>query len=233
MKNKYLKGAHLSEYKFRELLKLFCEDLTATQIADIINISRVTVNNYLKLIRTHIANYSDKKIVDNYNSAPASLAVFNRPHVSLQNEVNQSKPLFGIYKREGKIATDIIMHPDAKEIINWAKGKTDGLAEEALHEVLRRYMAIADFTNYRLYPVVYNMGIKESQQSDDVVFFWDLLKSRIVKFRGLSGHTLFLHVKETEFRYNHQGANLFEVLSFIIEKEPLHYLRPVKVSTGT
>ena len=33
MKNRYLKGAHISEKKVRELLKLFSEDLTATQIA--------------------------------------------------------------------------------------------------------------------------------------------------------------------------------------------------------
>ncbi len=60
MKNKYLKGAHLSERKVRELIKLFCDDLTATQIASITGISRITVNAYFKLIRTHIARFCEE-----------------------------------------------------------------------------------------------------------------------------------------------------------------------------
>ena|SRR5690349_15138663 len=61
MKNRYLKGAHLSERKVRELIKLFSEDLTATQIANITGISRITVNAYFKLIRTHIAKFCEER----------------------------------------------------------------------------------------------------------------------------------------------------------------------------
>lgn len=54
-----LKGAHLSERKCREILHYFCEDLTATQIAAITGVSRVTVNAYLKLIRTRLAQFCE------------------------------------------------------------------------------------------------------------------------------------------------------------------------------
>src|ERR1700733_10265895 len=57
MKNKMLKRSNLSEKKCLEIIQLFSEDLTATQIANITGVSRVTINNYLKLIRTHIAKY--------------------------------------------------------------------------------------------------------------------------------------------------------------------------------
>ena len=59
MKNKLLKGAHLSEKKCREILQLFCDDLTATQIAEISGVSRVTVNNYFRLIRSVIAGFCE------------------------------------------------------------------------------------------------------------------------------------------------------------------------------
>jgi transposase len=50
-----------------------------------------------------------------------------------------------------------------------------------------------------------------------------MLKSRLIKFRGLNGSTLYLHVKETEFRYNYRDADLFEILIDILNKRPLHY----------
>lgn len=33
MVNQYLKRSHISEAEFRQVLRLFCDDMTATQIA--------------------------------------------------------------------------------------------------------------------------------------------------------------------------------------------------------
>ena len=43
MKNKYIKHTHISERKFKEIIKLFSLDLEATKISEIINISRNTI----------------------------------------------------------------------------------------------------------------------------------------------------------------------------------------------
>jgi hypothetical protein len=44
MQNKYINRSHVSEKKFREILKYFCCDETANKIAIYTNISRNTVN---------------------------------------------------------------------------------------------------------------------------------------------------------------------------------------------
>jgi transposase len=44
MENKYLKRSHISEAKFRQIVKLFSEDLLATQIAELSGLNRNTVN---------------------------------------------------------------------------------------------------------------------------------------------------------------------------------------------
>ena len=229
MKNKYLKGAHLSERKFRELLKLFCEDLTATQIANISDISRVTVNNYLKLIRTHIARYCEEKNPRYYNNGYMPFIPLNGLAIPLENEdISNRKALFGICKTNDKIHADIVTHPNSKEVIDWAKGKLNITAAAELNKMLGYYAAIADFNNYRLHRLVNEKEFaKQRSHLDEVDFFWGSLKARIAKFRGLSGHTLFLHVKETEFRYNNRNADLFELLSFIIQRRPLHYTRAI------
>src|SRR6187402_2164919 len=101
MKNKYLKGAHLSERKFKEILRLFAEDLTATQIASISGVSRVTVNSYLKKIRQQIARHCESLLPADYKSrSQVSDPPIQHSHVTaVKAEVNQNiKPVvFGIY----------------------------------------------------------------------------------------------------------------------------------------
>lgn len=53
-KNKYVKGAHVSGCKFRELLRLFSVDLNASQIVFLTGLSRNTVNLYLRAIRIRL-----------------------------------------------------------------------------------------------------------------------------------------------------------------------------------
>ena|GEM_PF-5113026 len=50
-KSKYIKHTHISEGKFREILRLFCADLTSTQIAEVAKVKRNTINRILQLLR--------------------------------------------------------------------------------------------------------------------------------------------------------------------------------------
>lgn len=54
MKNKYLNGARITEGKFREILKYFCEDETVTKAAKYSRINRNTVNRIYNLLRVRI-----------------------------------------------------------------------------------------------------------------------------------------------------------------------------------
>lgn len=47
-KNRYVKMTHISERKFRELLKYFCADVSATSAADLTGLNRNTVNRFLQ-----------------------------------------------------------------------------------------------------------------------------------------------------------------------------------------
>ena len=50
-KNAYVNLSKISEVKFRQILKLFCLDLNANQIAQITCLNRITVNRYLMELR--------------------------------------------------------------------------------------------------------------------------------------------------------------------------------------
>jgi hypothetical protein len=58
VKNKYVTRSHISEAKFRQIILLFSEDLSATQISHLTKLSRQTINKYLSAIRLRILELS-------------------------------------------------------------------------------------------------------------------------------------------------------------------------------
>ena len=229
MKNRYLKGAHLSERKVRELIKLFSEDLTATQIANITGISRITVNAYFKLIRTHIAKFCEERNPFHFTNGTITYHASENGTVASNGAVSK-KSFYGIFRNDDTIHTDKIANIDAEWMYDWLKGKTEG--EKGIIEQYRLnvYNGIADFNSIRLYRVNESVpGVTRSKSHiDEIDMFWGMLKSRLIKFRGLNSGTLYLHVKETEFRYNYRENDLFELLMEILHKQPLHYSKAVR-----
>jgi transposase len=229
MKNRYLKGAHLSERKVRELIKLFSEDLTATQIANITGISRITVNAYFKLIRTHIAKFCEERNPFHFINGTVTYHASENGTVSSNGTVSK-KSFYGIFKNDDSIHTDKIANIDAEWMYDWLKGKTAGDKEIIEKYRLHVYNGIADFNSIRLYRINEAVpGVTRGKSHiDDIDMFWGMLKSRLIKFRGLNSGTLYLHVKETEFRYNYRENDLFELLMEILHKRPLHYSKAVR-----
>jgi transposase len=232
MKNRYLKGAHISERKVRELLKLFCDDLTATQIATITGISRITINAYLKMIRTHIAHHCEERLpmTDRSLIASSSLAHLmpsDTPAELMTPELGYKKPFYGLMIHHGSLRSEKITQVNQAELGEWLKSGGNKHPQTATAQEISRFQAIADFNSLRLFRI--NNGtpkqISPKGPVDDIELFWSMLKSRLVKFRGLNGNTLYLHVKETEFRFNHRNQDIFEMLVNIFHHRPLHVTR--------
>ena len=214
MKNRYLKNARIPEKKVREMLNLFCEDLTATQIANISGVSRITANAYLKLIRKQIAQYCEEH--DPYHHVQTG------QHIANSNENN----FYGIFKSRQGISTKNISNVDGSFLNNWVRGRIN--VEQSLLEQynLHIFDAIADFSRTKLYRVKSNLQfVKGKSKIDEIDLFWGILKSRIVKFRGLNVGTTYLHVKESEFRYNNRNTDLFALIHSLIQNRPLHFAK--------
>src|SRR5688572_1615700 len=135
MKNRYLKGAHISEKKVRELLKLFSEDLTATQIANISGISRITVNAYLKMIRTHIAAFNLENYPEHKNGNSVSHEALNGHCV----DNTLKKSMYGIYKNGEMIITEKLTGLEDTLIHDWVRGKVQPEPHVLERHHLNRY----------------------------------------------------------------------------------------------
>ena len=47
--------------------------------------------------------------------------------------------------------------------------------------------------------------------------FWSFAKRRLAKFNGCSTETFILHLKETEFRFNHRSENLLKIVKKLMK----------------
>ncbi|PSL49619.1 hypothetical protein CLV51_101954 [Chitinophaga niastensis] len=227
MKNKYLKGAHLSERKFKEILRLFADDLTATQIANISGVSRVTINSYLKKLRHQIARYCET-----LHPLPTPVVAYDSRHsdphadhdsgtlVAVKPEVDRIiKPvIFGICRLSDRLHTEIL--PDvSRSMIHAATRGRSVLESLGAAERLRRFNGLVDLGQYRLYRL--GNQSSDTHQMDDVDAFWGLTKHRLAKFKGLNRNTAYLHLKECEYRFNHRNDDLFMVLLELLKTYPL------------
>jgi len=231
MKNKFLKGAHLSERKFKEILKLFSEDLTATQIANISGVSRVTINSYLKKIRLQIVKYCES-LQPESSTTGSSWVHRGHPHtnghdtaVAVKADVDRIiKPvIFGIYKLDDKVFTEILPDVSRSMIQAISRGRsvleTVGSAER-----IRRFNGVVDLGQYRLYHLGNHHHDPDAGKAtlDDVDGFWGLTKHRLAKFKGLNRNTAYLHLKECEFRYNYRNDELYNILLNLLKTFPLN-----------
>ena len=60
MENKYIRRSHLTEAKFRQIVKCFSVDLAATQTAEKTGVNRKTIDRLYSLIRARIAEYNEE-----------------------------------------------------------------------------------------------------------------------------------------------------------------------------
>ncbi|HRN55568.1 MAG TPA: hypothetical protein PLL71_03915 [Agriterribacter sp.] len=208
MNYKLLRGGHLPDRKCREIVELFCDDLTATQIADISGVSRVTVNNYFRVIRSVIAAFCED-------------GAGQQPHVLNPGAVGDSSACYGFRLHKGKVATA------------WLRGICFTMVQQLYRENtaengktipgLDGYHAVADCSNWQLYwPAENDTASSAVNALPEITVFWKYIKSRLQKFRGMNKSTLYLHIKECEFRYNFRDNDVLAVLTGIINSR--HYL---------
>lgn len=211
--------AQISRAKFREILRLFALDLTASQIAVLSNLNRNTVNRYLTLTRSLIAEFCEQESPFS-GKVECDESYFGSRHKSGKRGrgAENKHIVFGLYKRNGRVYTEIVRNVKAKTLQTIIKGKvsfdstlyTDGFRayDSIVHLGYQKHFRIYHQDNYAQGDVHIN-GIEG---------FWGFAKVRLVKFRGLSKNTFYLHLKECEFRFNYRGSNLYKTLLKITKK---------------
>jgi len=230
MKNKYVIRSKISEAKMRMVVKGFSMDLTATQTAEFAGISRNAVNRLYSAIRRRIAEYKrpDDLIVGEFE---VDESYFGPKRVKgKRGRGSGSKTIvFGLYKRDGMVYTEIV--PDAKAATLQAiiRGRAD--IESVIHsDGWRGYDGLVDLGYEKHFRV--NHGANEFSDNrgnhiNGIESFWGYAKHRLIKFKGIRKDHFQFYLLETEFRFNFRNVNLYHFLLNSFRKNPLSVSSPI------
>ncbi len=65
------------------------------------------------------------------------------------------------------------------------------------------------------------MSLRGKQHINGIESFWSYTKGRLAKFHGISKEMFYLHLKETEFRFNHKHEDLGKILMKMLRNNPI------------
>ena len=221
--NRYYRHARISEHVFRRVLRCFALDLTASETAALTGLSVRTTNTlFLKLRRRLAALCEATTPLSGQIELDESYFGPHRVRGKRGRGAAGKIIVFGVYKRNGFVHTEII--PNASRASLLAVVERRVTRQSVLHsDAWRGYEGLVDVgyaKHYRLNHAA-NEFVRGTQHINGIESFWSYAKRRLAKFNGLHRHTFVLHLKETEWRFNHRRSNIYRVLLKQLQENPL------------
>jgi transposase-like protein len=224
MKNKYAKRAHISERKFQQIVRLFSADLDASQIAELTGLNRNTVNRYLSKIRQRLVEYCDvQSPFSGEVEVDESFFGARRIKGKRGRGAFGKTIVFGIFQRNGYVYTEIVPNCSKATLQAVIRGKVE-LKSIIYSDGWRGYNGLVD--------VGYGKHLRVDHSKDEfakgrnhingIEGFWGYAKTRLFRFRGMAPSTFNLHLKESEFRFNHRGDDLGRLILKILQDNTLN-----------
>jgi transposase len=224
VRNCYYRCSKLGEARFRQILRLFALDLTASDAARLSGVSVRSVNDIYLRLRERLARECEKRRPFKGGEVEVDESYFGPRRVRGKRGrgAGGKAIVFGIFKRDGRVYTEIVPDCSKKTLQAVIRGKIkpnvvvhsdgwrgyDGLVDVGYEKHLRIEHGKDRFAN----GTTHINGIES---------FWGYAKRRLAKFNGVRGETFYLHLKECEYRFNHRHANLYARLLTLLKQDPL------------
>ncbi len=202
--------AKISRYKQEKIFEIFWQDLDATKASEILGINRNTINSWYNKFREAIVKNEETEIqekwvfeLDESYFWPTRIKWKRGRWAGLKTIV------FGILKRDGKVYTEIIPDAKARSIIPIIRGKI-AIWSTINTDWWKAYDGLVDVWFEKHYRVHHwkNEFARWKQHINGIESFWSFTKRRLRKFNGIKKEKFYLHLKESEFRYNYRNKKI-------------------------
>ena len=215
MKNKYIYRSHISERQARLIIQCFALDLTAAQAAQFAGVNVNTAERIFSKLRIRIF---EKSTADSPSKgefeADESYFGARRTKGKRGRGASGKTIVFGLYKRGGKVYAEIVPDVKRKTLQSLIRGRAD--LDSVIHtDGWIAYDGLVDLGYEKHYRVQHGQdefSKGSGQHINGIESFWGFAKHRLAKFKGIPKEKFELHLKETEFRFNHRGQNLYHIL---------------------
>ena len=222
-KNRYYRRTKISEAKFRQLLRLFALDLSASDAAQLCGLSVRSTNDIYQRIRLRLAQHcAARSPFAGELEADESYFGPRRVRGKRGRGAGSKTIVFGLLKRDDCVYTEIV--PDASKATLQAiiRGKVD--PNSIIHtDGWRGYDGLVDIGLAKHFRVNHgnNEFVRGANHVNGIESFWSFAKHRLAQFHGIRKDKFALHLKETEFRFNHRHQDLYKALLQLLRQNPL------------
>ncbi|MEZ5690089.1 MAG: IS1595 family transposase [Rickettsiales bacterium] len=225
MRNRYKKVAHFSESKFRQIIKCFSLDLTASDTAEICGLSRNAINKLFNQIRQRIFVLAQKEAGEQKTSGvfECDESYFGAKLVRGKRgrEAAGKTPVFGLLKREGKVYAQIVENCSKQGLMPIIQGKIlEGSSINTDGWKAYDSLVVNGYDHYRVFHS-HDEFARGKCHVNGMESFWSFAKRRMAKFNGLTDEKFYLHLKESEWRFNHRCDSIYNLLLKEFRKNPL------------
>lgn len=221
-KNRYFRRSKLSEAKVRQILRYFAMDLTATDCAELSGVSVRSINTIYLRLRKRMAEQCEK-VSPLGGELEADESYFGPRRVrGLRGRgAGRKTVVFGLLKRGDNVYTEIVLDATKRTLQAIIRGKAD-IASIIHTDRWRGYDGLVDvgFDKHLRVNHGNNEFARGSVHVNGIESFWSYAKRRLVQFNGVPRHTFYLHLKETEFRFNHRHSSLYKALLSLLRNNP-------------
>jgi len=220
---RYFRFAKISEARFRSLLRCFALDLTASQAARMTGISVRSVNPIFLRLRERLVHQC--RLHSPFaGELEADESYFGPRRVRGRRGRGAGRKIivFGLLKRGDKVYTEIV--PNASSAALHAIIRNKASIESIVHtDRWRGYNGLVDlgYARHRRVDHGDNQFALGPNHINGIESFWSYAKHRLAQFHGVNKNTFPLHLKETEFRFNHRNDDIYKLLLSILRKDPL------------
>lgn len=223
MQNKYYRRSKISEAKFRQVIRCFALDLTATETAPLVGLSLRSVNTIFLRVRERLAQecerqspFSGEVEVDESYFGP------HRVRGKRGRGASGKTIVFGMLKRKGQVFTQIV--PDCRKasLLPVIRGHVS--PDSIVHsDGWKAYDGLVDMGFEKRFRVNHgeNEFARGNRHINGIESFWSYAKRRLARFNGIPRNTFHLHLKECEFRFNHRNEDLYKALLYLLRSNPL------------
>jgi len=222
-KNRYFKRSKISEARFRQIVRHFALDLTATECAALTGVSVRSVNDIYLRIRRRMSQWClERSPLAGELEADESYFGARRVRGKRGRGAYGKTIVFGLLKRGDCVYTEIVPNASKATLQAIIRGKAD--INSVIHtDGWRGYDGLVDIGFDKHFRVNHgnNEFARGKHHVNGIESFWSFAKRRLAQFNGIAKHTFDLHLKECEFRFNHRHQNLYRALLKLLCEQPL------------
>ena len=198
-------------------------DLTATDTAELTGISVRSTNTIYQRIRVRMAqSCAAQSPFEGELEADEPYFGPKRIRGKCGRGAGSKTIVFGLLKRDNCVYTEIVPNASKATLQAIVRGKV--APNSIIHtDGWRGYDGLVDIGVDRHFSVNHgnNEFVRGSKHINGIESFWSYAKHRLDQFHGVAKHTFAMHLKETEFRFNHRHDKIYLALLKLLRARPL------------